>query len=219
MKTSLRDCQKARPLRVPYTVTTEDSSVHFHQTFTLSSSSWRVGWKWNDLHNLHVLVFFNGGVIPKDMTEDISRANSLRAHLAIVFAYTLSDLSYTLTAHLHYGPDPGVEPATVRNEGVPGSGWVDDEIYLFYNVDGVAVEHEFPDKNIDDDEVSVIAETGFSTMRRRETITREISNWRRWWFRMNVGGKYKLLMPHGYIGWWDYGPMEVRSSRLCKSHK
>lgn len=144
-------------------------------------------------------------------------------HFAITisgpFELSLSEQSYTLTAHLYYDPNSGTEPVTVRNGGVPGSGWVDDEIYLFYNADGVALEHEFPDKNIDDDEVPVSAETGFSTIRPGETITQKIKIWLRWWFGLKVGGKYKLLMPHGYIGWWDYGPMEVRSFRQCKLRK
>lgn len=113
----------------------------------------------------------------------------------------LSEESYTLTVHLQYEPDSGTQPVTIRNGGVPGSGWVDDEVYLFYDTDGAALEHEFPDKNSDDNEVPVRAENGFSTIRPGETITRRIRIWLGWWFGLKAGGKYKLLMPHGYIGW------------------
>lgn len=99
---------------------------------------------------------------------------------------------------------------TIRNGGVPGSGWVADEIYLFYNTDGHVLEYEEIDKNIDDDEVAVRAENGFSSLGPGETITRQVEIWLRWWSGLKVGGRYKLLMPRGYIGWWDYGAMEVR---------
>ncbi|KAI9880619.1 MAG: hypothetical protein M1830_001970 [Pleopsidium flavum] len=138
---------------------------------------------------------------------------------------SLSERTYVLDAQLHYHSESKNQPISIRNGGVPGSGWNDDELYLFYRADGksvadgVAVEHEFPEKNIDDDEVPVGAENGFSTIGVGETISRRVQIWLRWWSGLEVGGKYKLLMPHGYIGWWDYGPLEVCRILRCRSER
>lgn len=125
---------------------------------------------------------------------------------------------YTINAQLHYHSDPGSQPITLRNSGLPGSGWIDQERYLFYKADdssvaeGVAVYHEFPDYEIDDDPVRVSAENGFSTIAPGETITRDVRIWLRWWFGLEVGCRCQLLMPWAYIGWWADGPMEVRQN-------
>ena len=151
----------------------------------------------------------------------VSRSDNPRFSVTISAPPTLSLAAkershYTFTAQLHYHSESGNQPITLRNSGLPCSGWIDEERYLFRKADdssvaeGFAVDHEFPDYELDDEPVLVRAENGFCTIAAGETIKQDVQIWLRWWFGLEVGGRYKRLMPWAYIGWWDYGPMEVR---------
>lgn len=130
---------------------------------------------------------------------------------------SLSSSTYALSAQLRYVAGKEDRPVTIRNGGVTGTGWNEGEAYLFYPADasssvnaGKAIEHEFLEKNYDDEPLPVSAESGFTTLQVGEVVERRVDIVLSWWPGLQVGKTYELLMPRAHIGWWEYGTMDVR---------
>lgn len=111
---------------------------------------------------------------------------------------------------MHYVAGQDHQPVTLQHGGAPGTGWNEDEAYLFYDDRGNVPKHEFLEINYDDEPRAVRTEHGFVTLRVGETAEQEIEIWLSCWKQgLQVGQVYELRMPWAHIGWWEYGTMEV----------
>jgi len=123
---------------------------------------------------------------------------------------SLSAKTYVLSAKLHYLSGKDDQPITIQLGGLGVTNWNEGEAYLFYAVDesSKAVEHEFLEKNYDDEPRPVSPENNFITLRVGDVMERQVEIWPRWWSGLEVGKEYELLMPRAHIGWWEYGTMD-----------
>jgi len=128
---------------------------------------------------------------------------------------SLSSQTYVLSAQLRYLSGKDNQPITILNGRITGTAWGGGEAYLFYAADGrsvdtgEAIEHEFLEKNYEDEPRPVSAENGFTTLKVGESVDRRVEIILSWWLGLEVGKEYELLMPRAHIGWWEYGTMDV----------
>lgn len=138
---------------------------------------------------------------------------------------SLSEGTYTLRSTLRYlcSQERSDELPVTISLMYPGCLWRCEDAYLFFPIDESsgaqerACQHDYPDFNIDDDPQPVSAGEGFVTLRPGEAITRDVPIWMKWWQDgLKAGEVYRLLMPHGFISWWEYGEMKVSPLRGTK---
>lgn len=161
-------------------------------------------------------------VVAGDLLTTLESADLPRCSITISGPPTLSLSSdrYHLTATLQHHSNPESQPITFRLHGSPI--WEIAAVqgtYLLYEAkkgggsetkedDNVAAPQCFPEYNFDDDPLPVTPEH-FATLQVGESMTRQLglspSD-----FELKPDTQYRLLMPHAYLGWWEYGEMEVR---------
>lgn len=135
-------------------------------------------------------------------------------------ALSLSSQNYVLSAQLRYLSGKDNRPITIQSGGISGTAWNRGEAYLFYVVDGKsvdagkAIEHEFLEKNYEDEPRPVSAKNGFTTLEVGESVNRQVEIVVSWWLGLEVDKEYELLMPRAHIGWWEYGAMDVSTEPL-----
>ena len=123
---------------------------------------------------------------------------------------SLSSETLSISARLTYTPSQDSQALTLRNGGVTGRGWNEGEAYLFYDEQGRVPEHEFLEKQYDDEPRLVRPDNGFVTLETGETVKRSVEIWPSWWRDgLQLGREYDLRMPWAHVAWWNYGTMNV----------
>ncbi len=123
---------------------------------------------------------------------------------------SLSSKTLSISARLTYMPSQDSQALTLQNGGVTGTGWNEGEAYLFYDEQGRVPEHEFLEKQYDDEPRLVRPDNGFVTLETGETVKRSVEIWLSWWRDgLQLGREYDLRMPWAHVAWWNYGTMDV----------
>ena len=125
-------------------------------------------------------------------------------------AVSLSSKMFSIYARLTYMPIQDSQALTLQNGSVTGIGWNEGEAYLFYDEQGRVPEHEFLDKEHDDEPRLVRPDSGFVTLATGETVKRSVEIWLSCWRDgLQLGREYNLRMPCAHVAWCNYGTMDV----------
>jgi len=107
------------------------------------------------------------------------------------------------------------QPITFRDYGSPIKKFaVRQGVYPLYRANhnarpaDIAAAQRFIDYDRDDDPVPVCPENELITIEVGQSIARRV-DLKPSKFDPEAGGRYKLLLSHGYLGRWHYGPMNV----------